>query len=631
MNRDHDANGDAAGVRDPALAGIVEHVRSVRGVDLGAFKPATLRRRIDKRLETLGVDSYDHYVDRLEAHPDEFPRLFDTILINVTAFFRDQDAWDELQASHLPRILDAKHQSDPIRVWSAGCSSGQESYSIAMLLREHLGEGDFWDRVKIYATDVDEDALVTARAGTYRQEQVTAVPDELLERYFEPTSTTTPDGRTVDAFQVTGELRRKVIFGRHDILTDPPISKIDLLLCRNTLMYFNADIQIEALYRFHFALRDHGLLLLGAAEKLLNHPGLFTPTDGRRRFFTKQVDAVPPRPIHRGARGSADVVSHLASNVMLRDSAMESGNLALVVVGQDGRIAIASSLARSMFQLAVRDLGRPLQDLELSYRPAELRAAIDRATEGNDVVELRGLEWRPSAGDPRYLDIDVAPLHQDGEHLGTLITFSDATERHRLSHRLTELQRQLEAAHLDLQTTNEELETVNEELQSTVEELETTNEELRSTNEELETINADLQSTNDELQAANERIGQRGQEIDEVNAFLGAVLRSFRRAVVVIDDHMVVRIWNDQAEELWGLRGDEVRGQYLLNLDIGMPLGELHEPLRRCLSDPDHREELVLDAHNRRGSKITCAVTMSSLINDGQMLGAILLMEESQP
>jgi two-component system, chemotaxis family, CheB/CheR fusion protein len=617
--------------RDDGISDIIEHVRVTRGIDLGAYKPPTLRRRIDKRLDALGLDSYERYVDHLQAHPDEYPRLFDTILINVTDFFRDQDAWEEMRQVLLPRILDAKHETDPIRIWSAGCAAGQESYSIAMLLQEQLGDVAFRDRVKIYATDVDDDALGSARAGIYWPDQLSSIPTELRERCFEPVSAPGPDGSDVEAFQVIADLRRHVIFGRHDILSDPPISRLDLLLCRNTLMYFNANVQVEALYRFHFALRDHGLLFLGTAEKLLNHPGLFEPTDNRRRFFTKRLDAEPRRPVNGRPRGSSDVVGHLASHVVLRDAALESGNLALIAVGRDGRLAIASSLAKSMFQLSVRDLGRPLQDLELSYRPAELRSAIDRTTESNDAVELRALEWRPSAGEPRFLDIDVVPLHQDGELLGTLITFSDVTQRQRLAGRLTELQRQLDAARLDLQTTNEELETVNEELQSTVEELETTNEELRSTNEELESINDDLQVTNDELQAANDRIGQRGHEIDEVNAFLGAVLRSLRRAVIVTDAQMVIRIWNDEAEELWGLRGDEVRGQHLLNLDIGMPLGDLHEPLRRCLGDPDHREELLLEAHNRRGQPIVCAITMSSLVNEGQILGVILLVEESRP
>lgn len=618
-----------AGDQDDPLSSVIEYVRAARGIDLGAYKPATRRRRLDKRLEALGLDSYERYVDHLQAHPDEFPRLLDTILINVTDFFRDEDAWEELRISLLPWILEAKSPAEAIRVWSAGCASGQEAYSIAMLLLQQLGDADFRERVKIYATDVDDDALSTARGGVYRQDQLGSVPEELQERCFEPTSTTMPGSQDIDGFQVVGDLRRNIIFGRHDVLTDPPISRLDLLLCRNTLIYFNADVQLEALSRFHFALRDHGVMFLGAAEKLLNHRELFTPTDKRRRFFTK-LDGVPPRPTQGGAREHRDIVHHLATNVGLRDAVLEGGNLALVAVGKDGRVAIVSAAARSMFQLAVRDLGRPLQDLELSYRPAELRSAIDRASETGDVVELRALEWRPTSGGPHYLDIDVVPLSQDGDQLGTLITFSDATERQRLARRLTDLQRDLEAAHLDLQTTSEELETVNEELQSTVEELETTNEELRSTNEELEAINDDLRSTNEELHAANARIGQRGQEVDEVNAFLGAVLRSFRRAVVVTDDKMVIRIWNDEAEDLWGLRSREVSGQYLLKLEIGMPMGDLREPLRRCFADLDHREELVVDAHNRRGMQITCSITMSSLVNDGQVLGAILLMEETR-
>ncbi len=239
---------------------------------------------------------------------------------------------------------------------------------------------------------------------------------------------------------------------------------------------------------------------------------------------------------------------------------------------------------------------------------------------------LRGLEWHAPAGDSRFLDVDVLPLGE-GE-TGTVVTFTDATERHRLTDRLRETQRELEGAHLDIQTSNEELETMNEELQSTVEELETTNEELQSTNEELETMNAELQSTNDELHEANQNLVQRGDEVDEVNAFLAAILRSLRRAVVVLDPQMLVRVWNERAVDLWGLTTDEVAGQHLMNLDVGFPVTELRDPLRRCLEGSSEQEELMLKARNRRGMPIHCDVVVSPLVGEDELLGAILLMGE---
>jgi two-component system, chemotaxis family, CheB/CheR fusion protein len=621
------------GPGDDGLAALVQHVQRTRGFDLSGYKPATLRRRIDKRVQALDLGSYADYLDHLEVHPDEFPKLFDTVLINVTDFFRDRGAWDLLDTRLLPELLAGKDPAEPIRAWSAGCSSGQEAYTLAMLLHGHLGNDAFRSRVKIYGTDVDEDALTTARQATYSVEELTSVPSILRDRFFEPVHANGngaqrhPPGGTLRQFR--SDLRRNVIFGRHDLVQDAPISRLDLLLCRNTLMYFNADVQAHILDRLHFGLLAGGLLFLGKAEKLLSHGSLFEPIDPQRRFFRKVPlenarDRHPQSPVSR----DHSPVEHLSANVNLRDAALEVGSAARLGVDPEGRLVLANATARTWFDIETRDLGRPLRDLEVSYRPAELRSAIDRGRETGEPTVLRGLEWHAPSGDPRFLDVDVLPL--DGGKVGTVVMFTDATERHRLTDRLRETQRELEGAQLDIQTSNEELETMNEELQSTVEELETTNEELQSTNEELETMNAELQSTNDELHIANQNLVQRGDEVDEVNAFLGAILRSLRRAVVVLDPQLMVRVWNERAVDLWGLSADEVTGQHLMNLDVGFPVAELRDPLVSCIEGSTDQEELVLRARNRRGMAIECTVMVLPLLRDDELLGAILLMDEQR-
>ena len=249
-----------------------------RGFDFLGYKRASLMRRVDKQMQAVGVTRYGDYIDFLEVHPDEFGRLFNTILINVTAFFRDAPTWDYLAEEIIPRILAGKTSGEPIRLWSAGCASGQEAYSLAMALAEKLGVEQFRSRVKIYATDVDEEALAQARSAAYTAREVHSIPPALLEKYFELEA-----GRYV----FHKDLRRALIFGRHDLLRDAPISRIDLLTCRNALMYFNAEVQAQILARFHFAVRDGGYLCLGKAEMLFSHANLFLPLDLKRRVFIK--------------------------------------------------------------------------------------------------------------------------------------------------------------------------------------------------------------------------------------------------------------------------------------------------------------------------------------------------------
>jgi len=235
-------------------------------------------RRVTKRMHEIGVEGFAEYIDYLEVHPDEFEALFNTILINVTSFFRDREAWDRLAAEGLPRILEAKPPGEPIRVWSAGCAAGQEAYSAAMVFAEALGADEFASRVKVYATDVDEEALAQARLGTYDAKQVADVPEALRERYF-----LREEGR----FVFRKDLRTTMIFGRNDLVQDAPISRIDLLMCRNTLMYFNAETQERIVARFHFAMNPHGLLFLGRSEMLTRHADLFSPRDGEHRLFSR--------------------------------------------------------------------------------------------------------------------------------------------------------------------------------------------------------------------------------------------------------------------------------------------------------------------------------------------------------
>jgi two-component system, chemotaxis family, CheB/CheR fusion protein len=596
---------------------LLDHLKRSRGFDFTGYKRASLERRIARRMQAIEVGGYLDYLDYLEVHPAEFAYLFNTILINVTAFYRDAPAWEYLATEVVPLLLERKGSEAVIRIWCAGCASGEEAYTTAIVLAEVLGDEQFLRRVKIYATDIDEEALTTARHGSYTAKQVDGVPQPALERYFE---------RTDQRFYFRKDLRRAVIFGRNDLVQDAPISRIDLLVCRNTLMYFNAETQEKILRRFDFALNPDGFLFLGKSEMLITHSDLFKPVSLKRRVFEK---VSKPTLRDRLLLAAHEVGDPGDVDVAIRESSFDVAPVAQIVIDNEGCVALANRRARELFNLSSEDLRRPLKDLGISYRPVELRANMDHAIGERRAVRVAPVGWTAASGEVSQLEVEVAPLISTGALLGVSVTYVDVTLNQRLAGELERSKRELETAYEELQSTVEELETTNEELQSTNEELETTNEELQSTNEELETTNEELQSTNEELETMNDELRQRTLELNEVNGSLEMILASLGVGVVVLDRAGIVQIWNAEAEDLWGLRSEEVVGQHLLGLDIGLPVERLKAPLRKAAEDQTYRGELTLPATTRRGRAISCHVSCLPLaVAEHEPSGVILLMEQ---
>jgi two-component system, chemotaxis family, CheB/CheR fusion protein len=612
---------EVTGGTDEGMEQILEYLKANRGFDFTGYKRSSLGRRIRRRMSDVGIDSYEAYLDHLEVHPSEFTDLFNTILINVTSFFRDPDSWESLREAVLERIIGARQASDlPIRVWSAACSSGQEPYTLAMLFAEELGADEFSARVKIYGTDVDEEDLERGRQALYTEDEIADVPDDLREKYF-------TRARDSAKWQFRTDLRRSLIFGRHDLVRDAPISRLDLLLCRNTLMYFNAEIQSSVLERFHFALNEGGYLFLGKAETLLTRSNLFRPVDMRNRIFQRvpRNDAVRPQVVAGrrvietgGGQGQEDLV--------LR--AFDNGPVPHLVLDRTGMLVAANHATRTLLGIRPADLGRPVQDLEISYRPLELRSMIDRARTEDMVIAEYNIEWPMDDREARYYDVSVQPLRDEDEViLGTAITFADVTTHSRLEDELRATNAQLETAYEELQSANEELETTNEELQSSNEELETTNEELQSANEELETINEELQSSNEELERANEELERRTGQLNETNAYLRSILRGIGGAIVVLDTDLIVQLWSHSAEEFWGVRTEEAQGQGFFDLDIGLPVEELAEVVRSALEGESELHELQLEGHDRKGREARYRARVTPLhAPDDDTEGVIVLL-----
>jgi two-component system, chemotaxis family, CheB/CheR fusion protein len=605
---------------DPEFEALLRYIQESRGLDFRGYKRTSLRRRITLRMEALGAEDFAAYRSRLEAQPAEFEDLLNTVLINVTSFFRDAEAWAVLRDEVIPAIVAHGDADRPIRVWSVGCASGEEPYSIAMLFAEAMGLTDFCRRVKIYATDLDEEALKIARVATYAPRDVEGVPPELLEKYFE---------RTNNHYVFERELRKCVIFGRHNVVHDAPISRIDLLTCRNLLIYLEADTQSVVLPRLHYALTRDGYLFLGKAETQLARSALFRPVEMKHRIFAK-VPQEWRRPIGSFAAARVPRMDSAAADVRLLEAIVNEAGNALLVVDESGSVALANLPARQLLGVGDADLGRPFQDLPISYRPIELRGPIEEVFRQRAGVRLEDQEYRLNQSEVMRLTIDVRPLFNlDGSVYAVLLAFIDQTRLHTLHRELEAAQENLEHSIEELQSANEELETTNEELQSTNEELETTNEELQSTNEELETLNEEARSSNEEMESVNEELRLQAEQASIYRIYLESALRAMNGGIVVLDQQHAIRSWNRWSENTWGLRTEEAIGTKFELLDIGLPIKKLRDALAAVeLGREDHVDK-VLDGVDRRGRRILCRVRVSALTDEeGGGHGLVLIFQD---
>src|SRR5215475_14787767 len=377
---------------DAQLEALLDYLFERRNFDFRGYKRASLSRRIMKRMQAVGLEDYERYMEVLEANPGEFAGLFNTILINVTSLTRDPEAWAALESTVIPAIVDKKAEDEPVRIWSAGCASGEEAYSLAVLFADALGEDRFRRTVKIYATDGDDDALVAARHGRYNEASLNeAFGEERTSRYFE---------RDGDSLVFRSDLRRALIFGRHDLVQDPPISRIDLMTCRNTLMYFTAEVQAKILASFHFALNPGGFLFLGKSEALVTRTQLFQVVDLRQHIMRKDGKSPEVTQAVVAQQGRQAKAARGANPSKPIESAFEFGAVAQVVIDSNGMIVLANRAARRTLAIGSTELGRHLREAEFSFRPTDLRGPVERVLRERRQVTIYDVLWRnPAASD----------------------------------------------------------------------------------------------------------------------------------------------------------------------------------------------------------------------------------------
>jgi two-component system CheB/CheR fusion protein len=578
--------------QDLSLTEIVQELASRCTLDLRGYKHGTLQRRLRKRMQQLSVPSYSDYLDLICRTPGEASELLSTVLINVTEFFRDAPAWEALRTSVLPSLLARLQPGDPIRAWCPGCASGEEPYSLAILLAEHFGKRLPEQEIKIYATDIDEEALNKARRGEYPWARLMRVRPPWREKYF------TGSGATA---RIVRAIRKMVIFGRSNVLNDAPIPHCSLVVCRNLLIYFDTASQREIMKRLHYALDPGGVLFLGKAESKLSDSQVFQPVNARWRIFRKLASgqnggtrAASGREVNSMVvRKNNEVERELRIRRLQERYILQAVQSALILLDAADVVLTHNNGAARIWSLAGDSIdGQPIRSTPIAAQCPELSARLEESHRNpQDTVVFRIKLRNQADGREHVIAINLrAMLDESGQRTGTVMHCDDVTHQDALR----DTSQQLESTGEELRTTNEELETSNEELRSTNEELETTNEELQSTNEELETTNEELQSTNEELETANEELQSLNEELENMNEELehrtkemrrhteryAESLRSLPFPVVLLDRKEKVQLWNSAAQKLLGIGSSSVVGVEFRQMPLPESLRKTF--LRRC-------------------------------------------------
>lgn len=574
------------------LRAILKIVQTETGHDFGSYKCSTLNRRIERRLATNNLSDLDSYISLLKKNPGEAESLSKDILIGVTGFFRDAEAFEIVAREVLPQLFANRGKDDPARIWHACCATGEEAYSMAILVREYLAAHKREAQAQIFATDLDETSIAQARAGVYFHDALGQTMDkERLQSFFA--------GRD-DRYQVTKQLREMIVFACHDLLTDPPFSRLDLIVCRNALIYMNPAVQKRVIALFHQALKPGGFLFLGSSESLGKHSDLFVPIDKKWKIFRRADIEHPARtifpfatPLQRSFGSSRDSASSINGEPdpgkVAEKVLMDRYSPPCIVVNDRYEVVYFSTRTSRYLEVPV---GEPTRDIlrmaREELRPA-LRAAIYKAITEQDPVDFRGIKILRD-GEQEAVNVRVEPLNTSSSAKIAMVILepaplaiplppvakgnqdlSDGSPTNR-DHLVDQLEDQLRITHEQLQSTIEQLATSNEGLMSTNEELvflneeyQSANEELQSTNEELETSKEELQSLNEELTTVNAELQDKVEELDRLNSDMENLLASSEIAFLFLDRQLVIRRFSPALAEIFNL----------IPADIGRPYRHL--------------------------------------------------------
>jgi two-component system CheB/CheR fusion protein len=571
---------------------ILAQLRAVTGHDFKHYKRATVLRRIERRLQVTAQPDLHGYYQYLLNHPDENKALLGDMLIGVTNFFRDREAFEALERDVIPQLfkLDSAAPREEIRVWSAGSSTGEEAYSLTMLLNDQQQTSNSSLKIQVFATDIDERAVAIGRAGSYPQAIVTDVPPSRLRHYF-----IKEEGH----YRVRKEVREKVLFAKHSLLADPPFSQIDLIVCRNLLIYLDREVQREILQMFHFALNPGGYLFLGSSESADLCPELFSPIDKKNRIFRAKVVTPAARKVPSMPRGGYARFTAFPNPPQapeprklsfsdIHQRALEQIALPSMIVDTSGDIMHINEDAGRYLRHIAGEMTRSLVSLAVPELRLELRTALFQTHQTGMAVRSRPISLSRD-GCNFQVDIRTYPYEdQQTESECVLVVFDEHevdSQNADLNPTLlsenqivANLERELHRTKLQLQNTIEQSEVSSEELKASNEEMQAINEELRSATEELETSKEELQSINEELLTVNFELKTKVEETDKVNDYLTNLIASTEIATVFVDRELRIKWFTPRATDIFNM----------LPVDTG-----------RSLLDITHRlayDEMVKDA-----------------------------------
>lgn len=587
------AEGEDGSVDDRILLQkVFAQLRARTDRDFSRYKRSTVLRRISRRMQLNYLEDLSKYIERLRDHPEEVRALADDLLITVTHFFRDAEVFAKLQTEELPRLFGRKAPSDNIRLWSVGCATGEEAYSLAILLSEEASRRDNPPQVQIFASDLHSRSLERAREGFYPGDIQTDVSAERLSRFFQKEN---------GGYRINKEVRDMVVFAPHNLLADPPFSRMDLISCRNLLIYLEREVQQDVIELFHYALNAEGALLLGSAETM-DAADLFRAEDKRLCFFRKRN--IPPReprlpvfplsatrlretPLVSGDRSASPIAFGALHQEMVERYAPPS-----ILVGPDHKLVHLSEHAG---RYLIHPGGEPTQSVVRLVREElriELQAALHAIREGKKSHDSRPIPVRFN-GHPCPVVMHVRPALDPSRDGYVLILFeerepvtakgvsegADASS----GDRIRELEIELAEARQRLQTIIEEYETSKEEMKASSEEMQSTNEELRSTMEELETSKEELQSINEELQTVNQQNRHKVEELSQLSSDLQNLLSATDIATLFLDRELRILRFTPKLSELFNVRVAD-RGRSILDLTHRLGYDDLRQDAESVLS-----------------------------------------------
>jgi two-component system, chemotaxis family, CheB/CheR fusion protein len=627
-------------LHDRDLTTIVRLLHTSHDIDFAQYKPATIERRILRRMALHKLEAVADYVALLRDDPAEVEQLCGDILIRVTGFFRDPEVFESLQREILPRIVEDRSEANPVRVWVPGCATGEEVYSLAMAFAE-VTEKLGGCPIQIFGTDVSEEALDRARSGIYPETIATDISPERLRRFFT---------RVEQGYRVAKSVRDCCVFARQNLTKDPPFSRLDLVSCRNVLIYLGGPLQRKVMSIFHYALRPQGYLLLGSSETIGSFGDLFSPVDRRHKIYRRNAGTtnrltvdfepspgpLPARP--RPERGPMNEQSAPPPNVFREADRVMLARLAPPGVLINEAMEILQFRGRTSSYLEPPSGAASFNILKMAREGllADLRAAIHAARKSEDPVRREGIRVKTNGGFST-IDLEIIPFTTPQKERYQLVLFHDVEniaiasprtdrqpslqEQESDSRSVTRLKRELEATREYLQSIIEEQEAMNEELRSANEEIQSSNEELQSTNEELETAKEELQSSNEELLTLNEELERGNEELAQVNNDLVNLLASIDVSIVMLDAQLRIRRFNPPAQKVLGLMATDV-GRPMHDLNTTLLVDGLDKMVERVIDDLD---VLELEVEDRRGGRHLLRIRPYKTL-ENKIEGAVLVL-----